>query len=100
MHNGDCTDITYDVNGFEKESNVEGRDTYHFVICPYNFLGYGLNDNQKLRPLLSKKYVIDDSTGNPTREKLLERCKAAPDQCTGLLMYDGWEFKDDYPYKL
>lgn len=34
------------------------------------------------------------------RENVLRGCKLAHVWCTYLLFIDGWEFKDDYPYKL
>lgn len=35
-----------------------------------------------------------------SRQARLNQCKLIPNYCTGLLEYDNWEFKDDYPYKL
>ena len=98
MYNGGCTDVHYDINA-TKEPNVYGKDKFAFLICPSNDYGWGFGNKQNLKPLVSKS-ESKDSSGNISREKLLKQCKTDAKRCSGLLMYDNFEFKDDYPYKL
>ncbi|MBP3924760.1 pilin, partial [bacterium] len=92
--NGSCIDMGFDVNG-KSRPNQGGRDVFRFLICPeaYERLGHCGN---------TLRYFCD-YRGWPytdTRETLLNRCKTNAAWCTGILMHDGWEFKDDYPYGL
>lgn len=34
---------------------------------------------------------------NRTNYKLA--CETVPENCAGLIQFDGWEIKDDYPFK-
>lgn len=82
-----CLNFIVDVNA-DGKPNQGGRDRFLFLYCPNsvdNFVSSG-----QLIPYLPK-------TTN-TREKALEDCKRVGDYCTGLLSFDNWEFKDDYPY--
>jgi type II secretory pathway pseudopilin PulG len=44
--------------------------------------------------------IASNSSWDGTREGLISRCKTGlHESCTALVMYDGWEIKDDYPIK-
>lgn len=86
--NGSCIDILVDING-EKNPNLEGRDQYRFMTCPLTM--YMLN-NKKIGTYLDYE--------TPDRITALNRCKENPVWCTNVLLYDNFEFKEDYPYKL
>ena len=94
MNNGDCFCFLYDVNG-DKSPNKHGKDIFNFLLCSDNglktyFLG---ENNSNLGPRTGGKYSQD-------REVVLSRCKNDSRFCSRLLMFDGWEFKSDYPHKL
>ena len=83
MWNGDCVDMTVDVNG-DKGPKQGGVDLFYFNIC-----------------LTSKNYVnAGYSCDKYTREECVQKCKENYAYCTSLLQRDNWEFKDDYPYTL
>ena len=86
---GDCFDIVYDVNG-EKSPNESGRDQYRYTFC--FAASPGMQNTQGFRPYLSGRAT--------SREDAYNRCIQAAAFCSTLLQYDGWEYKDDYPYKL
>ena len=95
FNNGICMDIQFDANGESRGPNVFGRDKFAFLLCQGNDIDrYCLNH---YRPFCT--YNIDLGK-NPSREKRLAKCKESAYWCSGLLEIDGWEFKDDYPYKL
>lgn len=81
MWNGSCVDLTVDVNG-DKKPNEAGIDRFHFMICT----------EPKKNPLST--YALKE------RDELIRLCKQDRNYCTPLIMKDGWEFKDDYPFKL
>ena len=86
---GDCFDIVYDVNG-EKSPNESGRDQYRYTFC--FAASPGMQNTQGFCPYLSGRAT--------SREDAYNRCIQAAAFCSTLLQYDGWEYKDDYPYKL
>ena len=90
MRNGNCIDFIFDYNG-DKYPNKEGRDRYRFVICP---AGYQFNTNKNL------SFSVYAQAASTTRTQRLSNCKSDPRYCVGLLEYDNWEFKSDYPYRL
>ncbi len=84
-----CIDIQFDVNGF-KGPNKEGVDKYWFLYCP-------LADT--FSPVKAK-ITSYKNTSITSREKALDKCKESRGYCSGLLEYDSWEFKDDYPHHI
>ncbi len=96
----------YDVNG-EKGPNKWGRDIFPFYIL----LG---NDDTTENSLIytegfahvntiSWNNVTPTELKTYTRDKLISNCSkntALTTTCTYLVQIDGWEFKDDYPYRL
>jgi len=93
LHNGDCIDFVYDVNGPKKPNEI-GKDVYGFILCsqekcenmPHNTCG--------------RFIPLSYSNANPNRNTVLNNCKNNPRNCTYLLYLDNFEYKHDYPYKL
>lgn len=88
LKKGNCIDISVDVNG-EKKPNIGGRDRFIFFYCPKSASAF---PTSKIIPAAGKHIK--------TREQALEQCKNDKYTCSALLLFDGWEFKDDYPYKI
>ena len=84
--------FTADLN-CEKRPNIVGHDI--FDIATVRDTG---RQTFKLEPPLPKGK-------NETREALINNCKGAnygggfPNRCFTLFVYDGWQFKDDYPWR-
>ena len=85
---GTCTqrewrniDFTVDVNGF-KRPNTSGKDVFIMALD------------------LTRNSFTMHNYGDGTREKYLRNCKTDIDSqiCGYLIMMDGWEIKDDYPW--
>ena len=92
IRNGACTDFHFDVNG-NKPPNEYGKDKFAFALCPRNKAENECGG--------SKNWCAYCPTSIcNTREKALQTCKTQPVSCGRVLMMDGWEFKEDYPYKL
>ncbi len=88
---GSCVDIVYDVNGYKKP-NAHGKDTFRFLLCGSKSPEWC--DGRHFCPMYS--------TSAKTREEKIRDCIRGDrgSGCTGLLEYDGWEFKKDYPIRL
>ena len=103
--NDECFDlIVYDVNG-EKGPNQYGRDLFYFFIL----IGADNEDLVRITtPHVNTSWstitLNSDGTNyySYTREEKKERCKnkETGDGCSALLEADGWEFKNDYPFRL
>ena len=93
LHNGNCVDFLYDVNG-PKLPNVIGRDIFHYLLCP--------NEKCSAHTWYTGKCGKFTFNGmkSANREQALEKCKNNARLCTELLEMDAYEFKKDYPYKL
>ncbi len=85
----DIINFTIDVN-CDKGRNLQGYDIYRFLFCSY-FENNPYEPSGRIYPFMNKTWT--------TREQLLSHCKDSAKYCSALLMKDGWEFKDDYPYK-
>ena len=90
VRNGSCTDLIVDING-KKLPNKQGRDKFYFVICPSDKAVIECGGN---------KNWCSYCTNCNTRASAKSMCISSASLCTRLLMMDGWEFKEDYPYKL
>lgn len=97
MGTGYCLDIHFDYNG-KKAPNTLGIDKFDFILCTEEGYNAGLSRNRQ-NPFDAYFPGSCARTGC-TREQLLSACKSEPVHCSGLLMYDGWEIKEDYPHKL
>ena len=94
VHNGDCMELMYDINGLSKPPNSDGQDTFRFLMC--------FTDITRINYFKDKnKFFGTYSYYNDTsREEMKNKCKTTPSYCSALLEIDGWEFKKDYPFKL
>lgn len=88
MYKGGCMDFIFDING-NRKPNVEGRDKFRFLSCP-----------ARSDWCEGRRWCAYYTTADSSREKRLENCKKSGTYCSGLLEYDNWEFKDDYPRRL
>ncbi len=95
VHNGDCMEFMYDINGLKKPPNSDGYDTFRFLMCFTDItrINYFNNKNKFFG---TYSYYNDTSS----REEMINRCKTTPSYCSALLETDGWEFKKDYPLRL
>lgn len=91
LHNGGCIDMTVDLNG-NKNPNKSAIDQFTFVLCS--------EKNQRTSWCGTKPFCSYAKARQPDRETALSKCKQFPIYCSTLLLYDGFEFKKDYPYKL
>lgn len=89
MHNGSAIDLYFDVNG-DTKPNALGRDIFDFII----------NTSSAPAVLLGNKKIGGLYQAIWNRSTALSYCKTIPGYCTTLLIFDNFEFKDDYPYKL
>lgn len=85
---GECLDFQFDINGAQKP-NAFGRDMFNFSSCGGS--SYWCN---------GRGWCATMRTSDNTRAKKRNTCASAAKYCAGLLEYDNWEFKEDYPYKL
>ena len=73
--------ITVDINGFSGPNTV-GKDIFMFYVesltGKFDFYGYPLKDI--------------------TRQQVYSRCKSESNTCGRLILMDGWEIKEDYPW--
>lgn len=95
---GRYSDAIYiDINGPEHGPNVLGKDTFDFMTT-IGRSGYS-----------QKNGILTTSCEGLTRAKLIEKCSrnydgtncsatGATSCCSALIMSDGWEIKDDYPW--
>ena len=86
--------ITVDINGF-KRPNKLGKDFFVFsIIAPDGLVPYGYKDGG----ISAQKYdTLDRDKLKGTNEYA---CNAQRKGiwCSALIMADGWEIKDDYPW--
>ncbi len=93
LHNGDCIDFNYDVNG-PKPPNTDGRDIFRFVLCS--------NEKCTAHSWYTGECGKFTTLGmeSDNRSEALDVCKNTPIYCSRLLKMDDFEFKKDYPHKL
>lgn len=85
-------DFRFDTNG-DKLPNEFGRDKFAFFMC--------FTQERRNRECgSSTKAFCTPKYGARTREDFIAKCKQQPYWCSGLLEYDNWEFRSDYPYRL
>ena len=77
-----------DING-EKKPNKLGRDVFLFLL---RFFAVNSNDKVGLFPSGLGYQEL------PSRETLRQQCSIYPEKCSSLIMVDGWQIKDDYPW--
>ena len=90
--------LIVDLNGPKKPNRV-GHDVFYFALN----VPFREGRTTKKVPLLSG-YVYGASE-KTTRDAMIKNCRgdtsgwSAGSMCTLLIMNDGWEIKDDYPWK-
>lgn len=97
MNIGYCLDIVYDYNG-KSGANAMGVDKFDFLLCTEE--GYNAGLSRSKQNAFDAYFRWDCVKNKCSREKLLDNCRQNGAFCSALLMNDGWEIKDDYPYKL
>ncbi len=101
----ECSDlVVYDVNG-EKGPNTYGRDLFYFFLLTGVDSYYQMIYMSHVNTVYCSRLLnANGSEYKPytTRSELINRCKNKEQNsgCSRLLENDGWEFKDDYPYRL
>ncbi len=90
-----CMDISFDANG-DKLPNAYGRDRFVFLLCT-DEAGEWTGDRNNVAMIT---YGGKSNARDRNRTNALNQCKSNVKYCSYLLQMDGWEFKDDYPYKL
>lgn len=83
-----CTEIYFDTNG-DKKPNTMGKDQFNFMLCSESVPGWADNKHWS-------SYYIGGTSRSSRRENCINNARF----CSGLLQYDNWEFKEDYPYRL
>ena len=78
--------ILFDTNGYRKP-NAYGQDIFSFRY-----------KNGKIYCDDHKSITGGSVASSDSRETLLDSCKNNPQTCTCLIMHDGWQIKDDYPW--
>ena len=92
FNNGSCMDIIFDTNG-DKKPNISGRDKFVFYMCFTDSARRSVCGSSN-KALCTKRQIHN------SRTELINACKTNGYYCSGLLEYDNWEFKEDYPRKL
>ena len=103
---GDCSYIIYyDVNG-DKGPNQSGRDIFNFYIISNDDGDYGIGIVNNIPHFNTKDWSpIPCEEGYEryfTRDYILSNsCNGQNSStCSTLIEMDGWEIKDDYPFRL
>lgn len=78
--------IRLDTNGFKKP-NTLGKDIFSFRY-----------EKGKIRCDDHKSLTGGSVSAGDSRDVLIDACKNNPQTCTCLIMHDGWEIKNDYPW--
>ena len=97
MNIGHCLDIIFDYNG-KKAPNTLGIDQFDFLLCTEE--GYNAGYLRSRQNPFEAYFPSKCRKNSCSRNEFLSACKNNAVFCSSLLMYDGWNFKDDYPYKL
>ena len=86
--------ILVDING-SKGPNKFGRDTFFFSITPIGIVPHSHIDGESYTKKRTRSELLNGTSGAYSYE-----CskKARGLWCAALIMTDGWEIKDDYPW--
>ncbi len=101
LSNGACADFHYYLNESKikeaSNSNIAGKDYFSFRICKEGSDYYAGGKNGVFATAVNGPLA-----NRLDRNFLLEHCKTPFEDgntCSALIEYDGWQIKDDYPYK-
>ncbi len=84
-------DIYIDING-QKKPNFMGKDVFHFIYYIYWEGNPGITG--KLSPYGSKDRDYNLNSSDPA----VCNTGGTGEYCTRVIMQDGWEIRDDYPW--
>ncbi|MCD7878399.1 MAG: type II secretion system GspH family protein [Candidatus Gastranaerophilales bacterium] len=86
--------LMIDINGVA-EPNSDGYDRFYFAMSKNSYI----KDHPKVKPLDSywRAENPDADISTCTTDTC---CKNAPLYCSSLIMNNGWEIPDDYPYDI
>ncbi len=88
-------DFIIDING-QKKPNKFGRDLFHFVIYKdWGVMPYRVDDGQN--PSIVHK-TRDQLRNGPSSYRYQCNKQGRGMWCAALIMADGWQIKDDYPW--
>ena len=92
------TNLAYDVN-CDKGKNSYGTDIYSFSLDKGNFGPYKYiwDINGTIKPPEGEE---DFSRDLNDRKNVQRLCKTEPMFCAQLLLMDGWQYKNDYPFRI
>lgn len=86
--------VTIDINGFKKPNQL-GKDFFVFsIISPDGLVPYGYKDGG----INGGKYDTLDRNKLKSTAEYACNAKSKGIWCSALIMADGWEIKDDYPW--
>lgn len=95
--NGGCLDINFDVNG-DNNPNTMGIDRFYFLLCESEYYRTRQFGDKNI---IFSPYNTYFATPLSNRAAALDACKNNSVMCAALVvLYDGFEFASDYPYKL
>ena len=104
LKNGGCIDFIFDVNG-DRKPNKNGYDIFYYVFCPAkNSASSHIMYKTKRQFIPYYSNATEENWNN--RDYLLNTCKSKGSEignsgaCARLIEFDGWEIKDDYPFKI
>jgi len=89
--------IMVDINGLKKPNQI-GIDLFHFVILDNKLYPWGYKGT--INSIASDDFGLMDDRNKLITPGARFACNKINygRWCTALLMLDGWEFKDDYPW--
>lgn len=96
----DVKAIGIDINGL-KYPNILGKDLFYFWITKYNGLApFGMGDLPTLENSLGEAQVFGEYDRDTITGNSAYACSKDKKGfwCTALIMMDGWEIKNDYPW--
>lgn len=92
--------VLIDVNGYKKPNKM-GNDVFYFNTRTGSLMPSGWLENLTREMILSGYTSEEDGLRFSCKKSKINEDDDFTDErhaCTSLLMLDGWEFKDDYPW--
>ena len=91
-----CRLVSIDINGL-KSPNIIGKDIFTFIIQADKHTLVPMGQNKIHNPTDGGKlYIRDDVLSTKFNQSCNKIQKGG--YCSGIIMYDGWQIKDDYPW--
>ena len=102
-HPESCLTTFSKIFDFEKNVRFPAGSNHHNIIAPpentKNINLWGLNERQRYFFNTKNAFGPSGSKEAVTRDKAMELCVNNQNCISLLILYDNFEFKDDYPYK-